>query len=80
MSPAQQIPAAPVQPLPTPDAFSRQITFDSLEDKIRGEEMMQEQENKKEREARDIKKKLESGEVDRKLEELRRQMGLAKKK
>jgi hypothetical protein len=70
-----QVPSSNV-PLPTPEAFSRQITFDSLEDRIRGEDVLQEQEQKKDREERDIKKQLDSAEVDRRMEELRRQLGL----
>jgi hypothetical protein len=62
--------------LPTPEAFTRQITFDSMEDRIRGEEIMQEQEQRKLQEAQKIKKQLESAEVDRRMEELRRQLGL----
>ncbi|MGH9856792.1 MAG: hypothetical protein ACRD4B_03010 [Acidobacteriota bacterium] len=64
--------------LPSPEAFSRQITFDSLEDKIRGEDMIQEQEQTKLKEGREIQKELESAEVDRRLEQLRQQLGLTK--
>ena len=70
------LPASSSPSLPTPDAFSRQMSFDSLEDRIRGEEMLQDQEQKKLKEAQDIKKKLESVEVDRRMEELRKQLGL----
>jgi len=62
--------------LPTAEAFTRQITFDSLEDKIRGEEMLQDHEQKIVKEGRAIQKELESAEVDRRMEELRRQLGL----
>ena len=62
--------------LPTPEAFSRQITFDSLEDKIRGEDILQDQEQKQLKEGREIKKQLESAEVDRRMEALRQQLGL----
>ncbi|MCI0411440.1 hypothetical protein L0222_01425 [bacterium] len=63
-------------PLPTAEAFTRQITFDSMEDQIRGEERIQEEENQKLKEAQDIKKKLESAEVDRRLEALKQQLRL----
>ena len=72
------VPSSP--PLPSPEAFTRQITFDRLEDKIRGEEMMQEQEQKRVQESQEIKKKLDSVEIDRRMEELKAQLGLRKKK
>ncbi len=77
-SPSQAtFPSTPARaPLPTPEAFTRQITFDSMEDRIRGEDMMREEENLKLKEAQDVKKKLESAEVDRRLEELKAQLGL----
>jgi hypothetical protein len=65
-------------PIPTPEAFDRQITFDSMEDKIRGEEMLNQEEHKRIKEAREIKKKLEASEVERRLEELRKQLKLKK--
>jgi hypothetical protein len=72
-----EFPSTPVSPpLPTPEAFSRQITFDSMEDRIRGEERMREEEDQKQKEAQDVKKKFESIEVDRRLEELKAQLGL----
>jgi len=77
--PSSQVafPSTPVSaPLPTSEAFTRQITFDSMEDRIRGEERMREEENQKLKEAQDIKKKLESAEVDRRLEELKAQLGI----
>jgi hypothetical protein len=71
------LPTTPVsQPLPTPEAFTRQITFDNIEDRIRGEERMREEENQKLKEEQDVKKKLESVEIDRRLEELKAQLGL----
>jgi len=54
------------------------MSFDSMEDRIRGEEMLQLEENKKIKEAQEIKKKLDSAEVDRRLEQLRKQLGLKK--
>jgi hypothetical protein len=70
--------SSPKPGLPSSEAFSRQITFDSLEDKIRGEDMLQEQEQKNLKEGREIQKELESAEVDRRMEELRQQLGLHK--
>jgi hypothetical protein len=72
------LPYTPVSPpLPTPEAFTRQITFDSMEDRIRGEQKMREEENQKVKEAQDVKKQLESVEVDRRLEELKAQLGIS---
>jgi hypothetical protein len=70
--------APPVAPLPTSVEFSRQMTFDAMEDRIRGEEMMQAQENKKLKEAQDIKKQSDEAEIDKRLEALRKQLGLKK--
>ena len=73
--PVSNAPLSPApQPLPSSDAFVRQMTFDAMEDRIRGEEMLQHEENKKSKEAEDVKKKLDSAEVDRRLEELRKQI------
>ena len=70
-------PSTPANPpLPTPEAFTRQITFDSMEDRIRGEERMREEENQKVKEEQDVKKQLKSAEVDRRLEELKAQLGI----
>jgi hypothetical protein len=70
-------PSTPANPpLPTPEAFSRQISFDSMEDRIRGEEKIREEENLKLKEGQDVKKKLESVEVERRLEELKAQLGI----
>jgi hypothetical protein len=76
--PSPGLPATPSAPLPSADEFTRQMTFDSMEDRIRGEEMMQEQEHKKLKEAQDVKKKMDDIEVDKKLEQLRKQLGLKK--
>ena len=69
----------PTSPLSVPVNSVGPLTFDSLEDKIRGEEAMLEQENRKLRESQEIKKKLQESEVEKKLDELRRQLGLPKK-
>ena len=49
-----------------------------MEAKIRGEEIMMQEDNKKAKDVADLKKKLDKTEVDRRLEELRRQLGLKK--
>lgn len=68
-------------PLSHPDADSvlRQSQFDAMSDTIRGEEILQMESAKKEKQAREIKKKLDKAKVDRKLEELRSQLGMRKK-
>ena len=68
----------PSAALPSSDDFSRQMSFDSMEDRIRGEEILQQAENKKLKESQEIKKSLDSAEVDRRLEQLRKQLGLKK--
>ena len=74
----QQISSTPAtsspQPHPSSESFVRQMTFDSIEDQIRGEEMLQHEENKNLKEAQDVKKKLDAAEVDRRLEELRKKI------
>lgn len=47
-----------------------------MEDRIRGEEKMREEENQKLKEEQDVKKQLESAEVERRLEELKAQLGI----
>lgn len=75
----QDLPAGtPSAPLPTSEEFSRQLTFDAMEDRIRGEEVMQQQEQKKLKETQDLKKKMNEIEVDKKLDQLRKKMGLKK--
>ena len=54
------------------------LSFDSMEDRIRGEEKLMEEEGKKLKEERSIQKKLQDVEVDRRLDELRKQLGLKK--
>jgi hypothetical protein len=75
---AQAPDPAPSPSVPSSDQFVRQMTFDAMEDRIRGEELLQMEQNKKLKEAQDVKKKLDSVEVDRRLEELRKQIGLKK--
>lgn len=57
-----------------PSSALDHLDFDSLEEKIRGEEILIEGETRNQREARDIKKKLEKTEIDRRLEELRKKI------
>lgn len=70
--PNRKIPKPP--PQFDPDAVSNSMDFDSLEDRIRGDDRMRESENKKKREEAEIKKKLDSAEVDRRLEELKKKI------
>ena len=76
----QQIPlSTPPLSMPLPNPVSPTMNFDAMEDQIRGEEIMLQQENKKIKEAREVKKQLDKTEVDRRLEALRKQLGLPKK-
>lgn len=54
------------------------MNFDSMEEKIRGEDILAQQEDSNSQEEQKIKKALDNKEVDRRLEELRRQLGLKK--
>ena len=78
--PATSIPAASSTQLSSQDPaeVTRAIDFDSLEEKIRGDEVLLNEEHKKIKEEQEIKKALDKGEVDRRLENLRRQLGLKK--
>jgi hypothetical protein len=60
-------PTNPVNPLPGTNDWD----FDSLEEKIRGEESLLEAENKLRKEEREVKKKLDDSEIDRRLKALR---------
>jgi len=55
-------------------SMSPPFSFESMEDKIRGEEVLLREENRRAEEERKIKKELEKSEVDRKLEELRKRL------
>jgi hypothetical protein len=57
-----------------PEFITNPMDFDSLEEKIRGDEIMQNEEFKKIKEEREVKKKLDDGEVDRRLEELKKKI------
>lgn len=79
--PQKKKPSPP--PLPSSQATDsatamNNLDFDSLEDKIRGNEILQDAETRSSREAREVKKKLEAVEVDRRMEELRRKIGAKK--
>lgn len=54
------------------------MNFDSMEEKIRGEDVLAQLENSSSQEEQKIKKALNNKEVDRRLEELRKQLGLKK--
>jgi hypothetical protein len=61
-----------------PDSVSNSLDFDSLEERIRGEDLILDTETRKSREAADVKKKLDAGEVDRRLAELKKKIGKKK--
>ena len=67
--------STPSAPLPTPSEWD----FDSLEEKIRGEEVLLEQEGKLAKEDHEIKKKLNDTEIDRRLKTLREKINSPKK-
>jgi hypothetical protein len=60
-------PIPPAPSLPDPAEWD----FDSLEEKIRGEEILLEQEGKLAKEDREVRKKLNDTEIDRRLKALR---------
>lgn len=64
----------PPSPSFDPEFVTNPMDFDSLEEKIRGDEIMQNEEFKKIKEEREVKKKLDEGEVDRRLEELKKKV------
>ena len=57
-----------------PEFVTNPMDFDSLEEKIRGDEIMGNEEYKKIKEEREIKKKLDDSEVDRRLEDLKKKI------
>lgn len=71
--PPSSIPVSPSRSL-DPSTVINNLDFDSLEDKIRGQEILDESETRKQREARDVKKKLDQSEVERRLQELRKKI------
>jgi len=79
----QQVPSPQTAQIPfsysDSESVIQQSQFDAMSDTIRGEEILQLESAKKEKQAREIKKKLDKTEVDRKLEELRDQLGIPKK-
>ena len=69
-------PAGP-PPSTAPTNFSSAIDnldFDSIEEKIRGEEILVEGETRRAREAHDVKKKLDQAEINRRMEELKKKI------
>lgn len=57
-----------------PEFVTNPMDFDSLEEGIRGDEILMNEEYKKIKEERDVKKKLDDSEVDRRLEELKKKI------
>jgi hypothetical protein len=57
-----------------PDAMGNNMDFDSLEEKIRGDEFLTNEELKKAKEEREVKKKVDEYEVDKRLEELKKKI------
>jgi hypothetical protein len=69
----------PPSPFAEPDAFANDMDFDSMEQKIRGDEFMQNEEFKKVKEAREVQKQIDEIEVDKRLEELKKKVKPTKK-
>ena len=61
----------PISQAPLPVPGTNDWDFDSLEEKIRGEEILLEAEQKLAKEEIEVKKKLDKSELDRRLEALR---------
>jgi hypothetical protein len=61
----------PISQTPLPVPGTNDWDFDSLEEKIRGEEVLLEAEQKLAKEERAVKKELDNSEIDRRLEALR---------
>lgn len=79
MSPKKK--ATPPAPTPKPidpEAAMKDLDFHSLEEKIRGEEILIDAETRSLREAREVKKKLDESEIDRRMEALRNKVGRKK--
>jgi len=78
-APQPATPAVPLSSVPAaPAAVTGNLNFDSQEARIRGDEIMMQEESKKATEVRNIKKQLDDIEVERRLNELRKQLGLKK--
>jgi hypothetical protein len=69
----------PPSPFGDPNAFGNSMDFDSLEEKIRGDEFLQNENLKKIKEERDVKKEIDKIEVDKRLEELKKKIKPRKK-
>jgi hypothetical protein len=69
------VPASPTPSLTTQSEWD----FDSLEEKIRGEEILLEHEGKLAKEDQEVKKKLNDTEIDRRLKALREKIKPSKK-
>jgi hypothetical protein len=57
-----------------PDPLGNGMDFDSLEEKIRGDEFLTNEEFKKAKEEREVKKKIDEFEVNKRLEELKKKI------
>ncbi len=64
----------PPSPFGDLDAFANDMNFDSIEEKIRGDELLQNENLKKIKEERDVKKKIDEIEVDKRLAELKKKI------
>ena len=71
--PSSSVPVSQPRPLDPAGAINN-LDFDAMEDKIRGQEILNESETRTQREARDVKKKLDQSEVERRLQELRKKI------
>ena len=56
------------------DPLGNGMDFDSLEEKIRGEEFLTDEEFKRAKEEREVKKKVDEYEVNKRLEELKKKI------
>ncbi len=63
-------PSNPIEP----EYATNPMDFDSLEERIRGDEIMRNEEYKKMKEEREVKKQLDEGEVDKRLAELKKKI------
>jgi hypothetical protein len=64
----------PPAPFGDPDVFANDMDFDSLEEKIRGDEFLQNENLKKIKEEREVQKKMDEIEVNKRLDELKKKI------
>jgi hypothetical protein len=77
---SKDLPPSPSSIPLEPDQVMNELSFESLEDKIRGEDVMISGELKNIRQREDDKKKFDSSELDRRLEDLKKKLGSDKKR